>query len=220
MKSKIYFISIFLLILTNLFGQENKNDEKYEIQKTLNVFQKGYSERDTSKALEWCTNIFYDNVEIIGTYSTHPNTSEWFKGIERTIEVIKSDWIAWGDLDAKVTNANIDYDGDLAWVSFEATVTRSPENSRSRTAEVSSGNIFNLFSDIAAKEDGRTNKLKLMEAAYYANLILYQYEQGEEFVWPIRISGVLQKKDGIWKFRQMHFSHPNRGFPNVRNVKN
>ena len=156
----------------------------------------------------------------MGTYSSHPNTSEWFKGIEKAIKVFKYDWVAWGDLDADVANANIDYDGDLAWVSFEATVTRSPENSRSRTAEESSGNIFNHFKDIAEEDDGRSNNLKLMEAAYYANLILYQYEQGEEFVWPIRISGVLQKKDGMWKFRQMHFSHPNRGFPNVRNVKN
>jgi len=220
MKSKIYLSCIFLLVITVLFGQNNKLEEKDEIQKTLHVFQKGYSERDTAKAAEWCNSIFYDNVEIIGTYSIHPNTSEWFKGIERAIKVIRSDWEAWGDLDADVSNANIDYEDDFAWVSFEAILTRSPQNSRSRTAEESSGNIFNHFKNLAADDDRRTNKLKLMEAAYYANLVLYQYEQGEEFVWPIRISGVLQKKNNIWKFRQLHFSHPNRGFPNVRNVKN
>lgn len=68
---------------THLFGQENKNDEKDEIQKTLNILKKDYYEKDTTKAEEWYTNIFFDNVEVIGTYSIHPNTSEWFKGIEK-----------------------------------------------------------------------------------------------------------------------------------------
>jgi len=219
MKLKLYLSSISLLVIINLFGQEHKNDGNYEIQeiiKTLDLFQKGYAERDTTKAEEWCNNIFFDNVEIIGTWSIHPNTSEWFKGKERAVRVIKGDWIGWGDLDANIEEANIDFDENLAWVSFEAIVTRSSENSRSRTADESASNILKHFAKLS-EEDEKPSKLRLLETAYYANLILYQYEQGEEFIWPIRISGVLQKKDGLWKFRQMHFSHPNRGFPNVRN---
>ena len=220
MKTKFYSICIFLIILTNLFGQENKNNEIYEIQKTLHIFQTGYSERDTSKALEWCNNIFYDNVEIIGTYSIHPESREWFTGKDKAVSVFQNDWIAWGDLEANIEEANINFDKNVAWVSFEAIITKTPRNSRSRTADESANNILNHIKELAEKDDGRPSKLKLLETAYYANLVLYQYEQGDEFVWPIRISGVLQKKDGIWKFRQMHFSHPNRGFPNVRNVIN
>lgn len=62
MKSTIYLTSILLLVLINLFGQENKNEKKYEIRKTLDEFQKGYAERNTAKTEEWCTSIFFDNV--------------------------------------------------------------------------------------------------------------------------------------------------------------
>lgn len=220
MKTKLFITVIVLIIVIKVFGQENKNNEIFEIQKTLQTFQTGYSERDTSKASDWCNKIFYDNVEIIGTYSIHPESREWFTGKDKAISVFQNDWIAWGDMQANIEEANIDFDNNLAWVSFEATVIKSPRNSRSRTAEESASNILNHIKNLAEKDDERPSKLKLLEAAYYANLILYQYEQGDEFIWPIRISGVLQKTEGVWKFRQMHFSHPNRGFPNVRNVKN
>lgn len=198
-------------------AQTSEQNGTVEIQDVLKVFQRGYAERDTSKALAWCDQIFYDNVEIIGTYSVHPNSREWFSGKHKAVGVIAHDWIAWGDLNAKVDDANINIDDTVAWVSFEATVTKTPRNSRGRTAEQSASNILKHIAKLSEEESDRSYRLKLMEAAYYTNLALYQYEQGDEFVWPIRISGVLQKKNGTWKFRQMHFSHPNRGFPNVRN---
>lgn len=215
MKKELVLIYAFIFIPIIALGQK-PDKQIVEIQETLQVFQKGYAERDTSKAAEWCNTIFYDNVEILGTYSIKPDGMEWFTGKSTAVKVFQYDWIAWGDLEANLETANIHYDGDFAWVSLEATITRSPNNSRSRTAEESAGNIFNHFNELGETNDERTNKLKLAEAAYYANLILYQYEQGEEFTWPIRITGTLQKKNGKWKFRQMHFSHPNRGFPNVR----
>ena len=208
---------MFLFIASALTGQVKKDSELELIVETLKTFKQGYAERDTSKAADWGHSILYDNVEVLGTYSIHPNGLEWLKGRERAIKVFKSDWLHWGDLDVKLETANIDHDENLAWVSFEAVVTRSSENSRSRTAEQSMGNIFRHINSLSEEDDGRTNKLKLMEAAYYANLILYQYEQGDVFIWPLRVTGVLQKKNGIWKFRQIHISHPNRGFPNVRN---
>jgi hypothetical protein len=205
------------MVPTYLSAQADKLTDMDEIQDVLQVFKRGYAERDTSKASAWCDRIFYDNVEIIGTYSVHPNSREWFSGKNKAVGVFANDWVAWGDLNAKVEDANINIDDNVAWVSIEATVTKSPRNSRARTAEQSASNILKHIAKLSEEDDDKTSRLKLMEAAYYANLVLYQYEQGDEFVWPIRISGVLQKQNGEWKIRQMHFSHPNRGFPNVRN---
>ncbi|PLX16473.1 MAG: hypothetical protein C0597_07930 [Marinilabiliales bacterium] len=222
MKTK-KFISIILIIITstmvinsNLSAQETEHNETAEIQKVLKEFKKGYIDRDTSYAQEWCNEIFFDNVEILGTYSINSGNSEWFTGIDQAVRTFQFDWIGWGDLNPDIENANIGIDNNLAWVSFSATVTRSPENSRGRTADESFGNMLKNFAKQSETDNKKTNKLKLMEVAYYSNLVLYQYEQGEEYVWPLRITGVLQKKNGEWKFRQMHFSHPNRGFPNVR----
>lgn len=215
---RLSFISLLIFVSITVLGQKQNDKHMTEIRKVLQEFQQGYTERDTSKAEMWIDALFYDDVEILGTYSIKPDGWEWLTGKEAAVRTFKMDWIAWGDLEANIENANIQYEDNFAWVSFEATVTRSPENSRSRTAEESAGNIFNHFKELGEADDERTNKLKLMEAAFYANLILYQYELGEEFVWPIRITGTLQKKKGSWKFRQMHYSHPNRGFPNVRNT--
>ena len=206
-----------MIFCTEVSAQSAVDKDKKKIKQVLEEFKVGFQERDTTKAPTWCDRIFYDNVEIIGTYSIHSGEREWFTGKDKAVVVFKNDWINWGDLDAHVENANIGMDEDLAWISFDAIITKSPKNSRCRTADQSSLNMLKNMAKLSQKNDARSNRLKLMEAAYYANLVLYQYERGEKFVWPIRISGVLQKKDNVWKFRQMHFSHPNRGFPNVRN---
>ncbi len=217
MKFGLFLLIICSMMPTYLSGQVNENNETAEIQHVLQTFKTGCTERDTSKASEWCNKIFYDNVEIIWAYSIRPNSREWFSGIDKAISVFTRDWIAWGDLNANVEEANINIDDNVAWISSEATVTKTPRNSRCRTAEESASNILRHIAKLSEEDKDKSYRLILMEAAYYSNLILYQYEQGDVFVWPIRISGVFKKKNGEWKFRQMHFSHPNRGFPNVRN---
>lgn len=197
-------------------GMQAFNADEIRILDVLRSFQDGYSRRDTNYAEEWCEAIFYNDVEIIGTYSVHPDSREWFSGRDKAIDVFKLDWIHWGDFKADIEKANINIDKDLAWVSFEATITKSPDNSTARSFEQSAANILRYFSELSKKEDSVLYQDKLREVAYYTNLILYQYSLGDEFIWPLRITAVLQKKDGKWKIRQIHFSHPNRGFPNVR----
>lgn len=218
MKTKAIFNGLLALtfvgFFTQAYSQENKTLEN--ITKVLEIFEQGYLERDTAKLNEWCSAILFDNIEIIGTYSMHIDTREWCTGMEKATELFRNDWLNWGDLSINLNNAHINYDNDLAWVSFEGTLTKSPENSNGRTVEESAGNLLKSINAISEKENSASNRFKLLETAYLANLVLYQYEQGEEFVWPVRVSGVLQKKSSNWKFRQLHFSYPNRGFPNVR----
>ncbi len=214
MKRIIYIILFSSFVCANLFAQEQ--EEIKEIKNILKVFQTGYTERDTSKVLDWCEKLFYDNIEIIGTYSIKSGSREWQSGMENAVRAFRGDWLGWGDLESNIEDANIGVDNDLAWISFEATIKRNPENSRGRTADESFGNILKHISDEIVTKKDIPNKNKILEIGYYTSLLLYQYGLGEEFIWPIRISGVLQKKENEWKFRQMHFSHPNRGFPNVR----
>jgi len=212
MKKSIYFILLTLFSL-NTTAQVVST----EIMKTLELFKNGYKNRDTSIVNEWFNSVFYDNVEVIGTFAIEPSKKEWKNNKEESKKIFKSDWTNWGDLSIDLSKVNINYDGNFAWISFPATIKRSPKNSRSRTAKESYANMLKTFSKIIENNNEDTNeKLKLLQMAYYANLLMYQYELGDEYIWPLRITGVLQKKNGNWKFRQMHFSYPNRGFPNVR----
>lgn len=217
MKTKFYLILLGLIIQMNVFAQKNNNDSINSIIDVLNKFKIGYEERDTLKVTSWFNDLFYDNVDIIGTFAIEPGKKEWKAGREESIKLFKSDWLNWGDLSIDLKKVNIDYNENLAWVSFPALIKRSPENSRSRTTEESFSNMLKTFEKIInnTEEDFNEN-LKLHLIAYYANLVMYQYTLGEEYIWPVRISGVLQKKNNTWKFRQIHFSYPNRGFPNVR----
>lgn len=217
MKLRLLPIVFFLALTTNLFGQEFKNEDKKQIEEVLQSFKKGYQDRDTSKVTTWFNTLFYDNVEIIGTFSIEPQTREWEIGRKESIKLFVSDWVGWGDVEIDLKKANIAFDGDIAWVSFPAIISRNPNNSRSRTSTESYSNMLRNFESIIAAENEDTDeKMKLLQIAYYSNLLMYQYEQGDEFIWPLRISAVLQKKNDSWKFRQIHFSYPNRGFPNVR----
>lgn len=215
MKKIFLFTCAAVLFSININAQTNIPGEREQIENTLNEFINGYKERDTSKVLTWFEKLFYDDIEIIGTFSIEPGTREWDKGKEYAIRLFKSDWIGWGDLVINLETANISSSQNLAWVSLPAIISRSPENSKSRTAEESFSNMLKHLSEIEADPKIDRN-LKLHKIAYYSNLLLFQYEQGEEFVWPVRISATLQKENDVWKFRQIHFSYPNRGFPNVR----
>ena len=134
MKHKVMIALFSLLFVVDSSAQTNYETEIKNVKNVLEIFKSGYAERDTSKAKEWCDRLFYDNVEIIGTYSIHSNSMEWFSGKERAISVFKSDWKSWGDLKINLETSNINVDETIAWVSCEATVTRSPDNSRGRTA--------------------------------------------------------------------------------------
>lgn len=210
----IISIIFTVLIYINSYSQE----ELKGIMHALEIFKKGYLERDTSKLEKWYDNIFYEDAELIGTYAIEPGEIEWKNNKSESLKIFERDWVGWGNLAIELSKAHINYSGNFAWINVPAIITRNPNNSRSRTAEESYSNMLRNFDEIIGNNESDLNsKNKLHLIAYYANLVMYQYSIGEEYIWPIRISGVLQKENDRWKFRQIHFSYPNRGFPNVRN---
>ncbi len=212
MKKTISLI-FTVLICINSYSQEKPKG----IIETLEILKKGYAERDTSKLDEWYDSIFYEDAELLGTYAVEPGKVEWKNDKNESLKAFKRDWVGWGDLSIDLSKAHINYYDNFAWISFPAVVTRNPNNSRSRTADESYSNMLKNFDKIIENnKSDLDSEAQLHLIAHYANLVMYQYSIGEEYIWPIRISCVLQKENNKWKFRQIHFSHPNRGFPNVR----
>lgn len=183
---------------------------------TLETFKQGYIERDTTKLDKWFSSVFYDDCEVIGTFAIDPGDVEWKNTRSQSIRLFKSDWIRWGDMAVDLSKARIAFKDNFAWVNFSAVITRNPENSTSRTAQESYANMLRNVEKLINSDDSKSEEMKLHTIAYYSNLVMYQYNKGEEYVWPIRITGTMQKENGVWKFRQVHYSYPNRGFPNVR----
>lgn len=203
---------------------ENKIEKKFEkkipqrtaeekiILARLMDFQEGYTKRDLSLVEEWVKDLLDENVQTIGTNSVYPGDFEWRTGHSAAIEMFENDWKHWGNLKMYLDHAEIAINNDISWVNVFATVTcfskgnRSLKASRKRSLE-----RIKKYS-----EEAIDSTLALYQIINDASMILYQYEQSETFVWPIRITLGLQKKKEIWKMKQIHFSWPGRGFPSVR----
>jgi hypothetical protein len=48
---------------------------------------------------------------------------------------------------------------------------------------------------------------------------VYELRRGQTFVWPLRLTAVVVREAGDWKFAQMNFSFPTVYFPDVRLVE-
>jgi hypothetical protein len=57
---------------------------------------------------------------------------------------------------------------------------------------------------------------KVAEIARGASNVMMEVMKGPNFVWPMRFSAVLQRMEGRWVFRQMHFSFPTTMLPDER----
>jgi hypothetical protein len=84
-----------------------------QIEQKLIQFQKGYEERDTSVLDYFMNDLFsLENILILGTM---PN--EIYSGYDEASDLIRSDWLQWGDVRLLVRNANISTHGNVAWIS-------------------------------------------------------------------------------------------------------
>jgi len=219
-KTKPFMFS--LLILTcfhmSLKGQDTDSNQKVrdEVIEFLNKFQEGYNKKDVSKVKEWTHELMTRDVYIIGTNGVFPNTGEWQVGIDKAEELFANDWKRWGVLETDINNSDIKIlTPDVAMVAMKATVTKSPENGFGRSNE---DNIKRCLRRLTGLEEDTTKsaQLKLFTAIWDAGMVLKHTELGDTFVWPIRISMVLIKKEGNWKMAQTHYSYPMFGYPPIR----
>lgn len=189
-------------------------DESIEILQILKKIQDGYSKRDLSEVDIWVKDLMDENVQIIGTNSTFPGDFEWRSGHEAAIEMFKRDWEGWGQVKYYIEKSEILIEDDTAWVTAFATVTQDTKNHETRNFEASKTRSLNRIK--AKTEEKIPSTLALYQIIADASMILSQYELGNVFVWPIRASFGLKKKNDKWLIKQIHYSWPGKGFPSVR----
>ena len=193
---------------------KKRDNDKLRILNLLNKIQNGYTNRDESVVSEWVEDLFDEEVTIIGTSSIKPGDFEWRRGHEAAIEMFRSDWLNWGDVKISIDEAEIDVEGNATWVAVYATVTRDTRISESHSAEVSRERSLKRIKQYSENE--WTTKQALYEIIHDASMVLTQYERSDIFIWPLRITLGLIQRNRRWLIRQVHFSFPGRGFPNVR----
>lgn len=209
------YLQIEKLIIDKLGeGIIKRSKEEQTILEILRDFQEGYIKRDLTLVTKWVKNLLDASVQIIGTNSTYPGDFEWRSGHKAAIEMFENDWKHWGNFKMYLDHAEIVVDNNNSWTVIFATVTRYTPEEENRTFSASKERSLKRIE--ALTKNKKPSTLALYQIINDASSILSQYEQSELFVWPLRITMGLSKKNDQWLIRQIHFSWPGRGFPAVR----
>ena len=219
-KTIVLSFFVFFLFSFTLNSQDTQSDNQSrdEIIEFLQKFQAGYSSRDVSTIDEWVDDLMTEDVYIMGTNAVYPNTGEWQVGSDKAAELFSNDWKRWGVLEADIEHADIKIlNKNVALIAMTATVTKSIKNGFGRSNEENIERCLKRLADLE-KNESKSTSLKLFTAIWDAGMVLKHTELGETFIWPIRISMVLVKKEGKWKMTQTHYSYPISGYPPIRIV--
>jgi hypothetical protein len=213
-------ILVFVLVAIPLNAKGKKVEkQEQEILEVLRKFQAGYTERDTSKLDKYMDEIFDpDDCLAIGTSTYGPGTGDWSEGIDEVEELVKFDWLYWGNLKMKIEEARIQINGNTAWVAMWGTSEgrRVKKDKYDRTLE-------EITLAIKLKKEGKSKRTPLdvlLWSNQYISRILYELERDDYFIHPLRITAVLVKKKGKWLIRLIDFAFPSLGMPDVRTIKN
>ena len=182
-------------------------DSTQEIRSLLQTFQDGYSRRDLAQ-LDAFMDLFTPAAEVIGTNGVKPGVDEWYTSRASARQMIQGDWESWGDLRLDVDSASIQVNGNTGWIAVPATVTQT----------IGAENYAAFLEFIKNYID--TSPLPPEKKLHYilrgASNTIYEMRRGEKFVWALRLTAVVVKASGMWKFAQMNFSFPTIYFPDVR----
>ncbi len=192
-----------------------RSEEETDVLHRLKYFYKGYELRDETIVEEYVKELMDENIQIIGTDGVYPGDREWKSGHKAAIELFRSDWKYWGDVTMFPDHAEIDVVKDSACVTMFGTVRRDTKNNDRMNFEASKARSLQRIKDIV-EEMEKQSTLALFQIIQDASSVLYQYKQGDVFVWPLRMSIGFILKEEKWMIKQIHFSWPGRGFPSVR----
>jgi hypothetical protein len=180
------------------------------VRAVLQQFQDGYTHR-AADTLDTFMELFTPDAdtEVIGTGATGLSDDEWCIGSASIRELIDGDWKYWGDVRIDVENARIHALGDVAWLATNATV-----NMHIDTESEFKNTMDYYLKIIQEKPWSAQEKMYYMQRGIAS--ITYQMFLGEDFVWPLRFTALLIRRDGRWLFHQMQFSFPTTYFPHER----
>lgn len=182
-------------------------NSQQEIRSLLQIFQDAYIHRDVTR-LDPFMELFVPDAEIIGTNGVKPGVDEWYTSRDTAREIFQGDWEFWGDLRLDLDSASIKVNKNVGWIAAPATVSKTigAENYAS---------FLEFIKDIIEKSP-MTPELKLHYILRGGTNTVYELRRGEKFVWPLRLTAVVVREAGTWKFAQINFSFPTIYFPDVR----
>lgn len=187
---------------------EISNLEDLELKKVLQQFQVGYTTRDLNDVEDFVEELFImkDDTCVLGT-----GTGELFIGIDQIKTLIRNDWQYWGDVNIDLENVHIDKQNEVAWFATTGTIKYAFQDTAERY-----DNYLNFIKN-KVKETDLTPKQKITFINWVLSLTYHQRSAKQrEYLWSLRLSGVLLKDNGKWKFTHMQFSIPKAIFPDER----
>lgn len=181
-------------------------NEKSEIREILRQFQNGYTERNIEKVDVFVEELFKDDTCVLGT-----GTGELFLDLEQVKGLIKDDWKYWGDIKIDLDNAYIDNEKTVAWFATTGNVKYTFKNTQEKY------DSYLNFIKNKTEETEINPKQKITFINWVLALAYHQrLDKKREYLWPLRLSGVILKDNGKWKFANIHFSIPKANFPDER----
>ncbi len=174
----------------------------------LETLSKGYRKRDIDNVDAYVKDLFLgdDSVYILGTAS-----DELCPGLDEVKDLLESDWEYWGDAAFELDHALINVEGDLAWFGTPGTVKYSFEHTSER---------YDNYVEFAKTKanDQSVSAEKRVALINWAMALTYHQQELEkrDYLCPMRLSGVMIKKDGAWKIAQSQFSMAKGIFPDQR----
>lgn len=190
-----------------------RNELKNELIKVLNIFQDGYIERDLKKIDSFMDTLFDKNEDVVGLGTSN---GECCLSYEEIKDLFLSDWEYWGDLRIKTDEASIVPLGNTALIYVPGTI-KYTFYSNSNTYARYLGYVKEYFAK-GTEDYKKPDKVKLTEINWKLSHLLSQRDSNERtYLWDLRISFVLMKKEARWIIKQMQFSLPVVGhLPDVR----
>lgn len=172
------------------------------VRATLQKFQDGYTARDVTRLDEFMQLFVQDEgIEMIGVGASKRGAHEWFEGLARIREIVKSDWTYWGEVKFDVEGAKISGMGDAAWLSTTGTVTQTTAFEEALKFHANDMKAFFDRADLTAEQ-------KIMEATNYGIHRLYERSKGPGHNWLFTFTAVFMKIGAEWRFHTIHWSMP------------
>lgn len=183
-----------------------------QVRALLTKFQDGYTRRDVAELDAFMVLCCQgDELEVIGTNTVAPGQGEWCRGQEAARKLFEDDWTGWGDVVFDVQSAHITVNGNVAWLATTANVTMIMPAENCYQGFLASARATLEKDTVGARK-------KLLDVVRLGTDILFELQEGESFVWPIRFTAVAVRTPDGWRFSQIQFSFPNTRFPDVRCV--
>jgi hypothetical protein len=190
-----------------------ENQISNELMEVLNIFQEGYIRRNTKEIDNFMDALFdkNENVIVIGT-----GGHELCIGYAEVKDIFLGDFEYWGDLRIKADDATIIPIGNTALIYTTGTVKFSFD-SKSETYTRYLASIKKYFDGVSLNSK-KSNNVKLTEINWTLSHLLSQRNNLERnYLWDLRVSFVLIKKETKWIIKQMQFSLPVVGhMPDIR----